>query len=303
MTDQENKAAKSGFVTIVGLPNAGKSTLLNSLVGQKIAITSKKPQTTRGAIRGILNEPEGQIVFVDTPGVNKPADKLDDYMQSEVENSLKGIDAMLLVIDIRRKGPRADALIERLKSTSVPLILVLNKVDSLSREKVFEAINYYRLKADFADIVPVSAKTGRNTDELVKVIFSHLPEGPAYYDEETITDQTERKLVCEIIREKALYSLNEEIPYGLAVVVDRMEYGRRLVKIDATIICERDSHKKILIGKGGDMLREIGSNARYEIQKMLGRKVFLKLWVKVSKKWRESDYLLKDYGYDKSARD
>ena len=291
MTDQENKAAKSGFVTIVGLPNAGKSTLLNSLVGQKIAITSKKPQTTRGAIRGILNEPEGQIVFVDTPGVNKPADKLDDYMQSEVENSLKGIDAMLLVIDIRRKGPRADALIERLKSTSVPLILVLNKVDSLSREKVFEAINYYRLKADFADIVPVSAKTGRNTDELVKVIFSHLPEGPAYYDEETITDQTERKLVCEIIREK------------LAVVVDRMEYGRRLVKIDATIICERDSHKKILIGKGGDMLREIGSNARYEIQKMLGRKVFLKLWVKVSKKWRESDYLLKDYGYDKSARD
>ena len=303
MTDQESKAAKSGFVTIVGLPNAGKSTLLNSLVGQKIAITSKKPQTTRGAIRGILNEPEGQIVFVDTPGVNKPADKLDDYMQSEVENSLKGIDAMLLVIDIRRKGPRADALIERLKSTSVPLILVLNKVDSLSREKVFEAINYYRLKADFADIVPVSAKTGRNTDELVKVIFSHLPEGPAYYDEETITDQTERKLVCEIIREKALYSLNEEIPYGLAVVVDRMEYGRRLVKIDATIICERDSHKKILIGKGGDMLREIGSNARYEIQKMLGRKVFLKLWVKVSKKWRESDYLLKDYGYDKSARD
>lgn len=292
---------RSGFVTIVGLPNAGKSTLLNELVGQKIAITSKKPQTTRGAIRGVLNEPQGQIVFVDTPGVNKPADKLDDYMQSEVESSLKGIDAMLLVVDIRRRSERTNALIDRLKESAVPLILVLNKVDSLPAQKVFEAIDFYRTRADFADIVPVSAKTGRNTDELVKVIFDHLPEGPAYYDEETITDQSERKLVCEIIREKALYNLNEEIPYGLAVVVDRMEYGRKLVKIDATIVCERDSHKKILIGKGGDMLREIGSRARYEIEKMIGKKVYLKLWVKVSRKWRESDYLLKDYGYDKDA--
>ena len=302
MTIQETTDFKSGFVTIVGLPNAGKSTLLNALVGQKIAITSKKPNTTRGAIRGVLNEPEGQIVFVDTPGVNKPADKLDDYMQGEVESSLKGIDAMLLVVDIRRKTGRTDALIERLKGTNVPLILVLNKVDSLATEKVFAAIDYYRTKADFADIVPVSAKTERNLDELVKVLFTHLPNGPAYYDEETITDQTERKLVCEIIREKALYNLSEEIPYGLAVVVDRMEYRRKLVSIDATIICDRDSHKKILIGKGGDKLREIGSSARYEIEKMIGKKVYLKLWVKVSRKWRDSDYLLKDYGYDKEAQ-
>ena len=293
---------KSGFVTIVGLPNAGKSTLLNALVGQKIAITSKKPNTTRGRARGMLHEPEGQIVFVDTPGVNKPVDKLDDYMQGEVESSLKGIDAMLLVVDIRRAGARTDRLIERLNGSSVPLILVLNKIDSLPAEKVFAAIDHYRTKADFADIVPVSAKTGKNLDELVKVIFDHLPVGPPYYDEETVTDQTERKLICEIIREKALYSLEEEIPYGLAVVIDKIQYGRKLVSIDATIICDRESHKKILIGKNGDMLREIGSRARFEIEKMLEKKVFLKLWVKVSKKWRESDYLIKDYGYDKDAQ-
>ena len=293
---------KSGFVTIVGLPNAGKSTLLNALVGQKIAITSKKPNTTRGRARGMLHEPEGQIVFVDTPGVNKPVDKLDDYMQGEVESSLKGIDAMLLVVDIRRSGARTDRLIERLNGSSVPLILVINKIDSLPAEKVFAAIDHYRTKADFADIVPVSAKTGKNLDELVKVIFDHLPVGPPYYDEETVTDQTERKLICEIIREKALYSLEEEIPYGLAVVIDKIQYGRKLVSIDATIICDRESHKKILIGKNGDMLREIGSRARFEIEKMLEKKVFLKLWVKVSKKWRESDYLIKDYGYDKDAQ-
>ena len=293
---------KSGFVTIVGLPNAGKSTLLNALVGQKIAITSKKPNTTRGRARGMLHEPEGQIVFVDTPGVNKPVDKLDDYMQGEVESSLKGIDAMLLVVDIRHGGARTDRLIERLNGSSVPLILVLNKIDSLPAEKVFAAIDHYRTKADFADIVPVSAKTGKNLDELVKVIFDHLPVGPPYYDEETVTDQTERKLICEIIREKALYSLEEEIPYGLAVVIDKIQYGRKLVSIDATIICDRESHKKILIGKNGDMLREIGSRARFEIEKMLEKKVFLKLWVKVSKKWRESDYLIKDYGYDKDAQ-
>ena len=293
---------KSGFVTIVGLPNAGKSTLLNALVGQKIAITSKKPNTTRGRARGMLHEPEGQIVFVDTPGVNKPVDKLDDYMQGEVESSLKGIDAMLLVVDIRRSGARTDRLIERLNGSSVPLILVLNKIDSLPAEKIFAAIDHYRKKADFADIVPVSAKTGKNLDELVKVIFDHLPVGPPYYDEETVTDQTERKLICEIIREKALYSLEEEIPYGLAVVIDKIQYGRKLVSIDAMIICDRESHKKILIGKNGDMLREIGSRARFEIEKMLEKKVFLKLWVKVSKKWRESDYLIKDYGYDKDAQ-
>ena len=199
-------------------------------------------------------------------------------------------------------GARTDRLIERLNGSPVPLILVLNKIDSLPAEKIFAAIDQYRTKADFADIVPVSAKTGHNLDELVKVIFDHLPAGPPYYDEETVTDQSERKLICEIIREKALYSLEEEIPYGLAVVIDKIQYGRKLVSIDATIICDRESHKKILIGKNGDMLREIGSRARFEIEKMLEKKVFLKLWVKVSKKWRESDYLIKDYGYNKDAQ-
>lgn len=299
----DKKKFKSGFVTIVGLPNAGKSTLLNALVGQKIAITSKKPQTTRGRALGVLHEEEGQAVFVDTPGVNKPADKLDEFMQSEVNSALQGIDAMLLVVDIRRKNRYIDSLIERLAGSKQPLILVLNKVDSLPTEKVFEAISLYKDKADFADIVPVSAKTGRNLDELVKVIFDHLPPGPPYYDEETVTDQSERKLVSEIVREKALHNLEQEVPHGLAVVVDKMQFTRKIVNIDATIVCERDSHKKILIGKGGSRLREIGSAARYEIEKLLEKKVYLKLWVKVSKKWRESDYLLKDYGYDKDDRE
>ena len=299
----DKKEFKSGFVTIVGLPNAGKSTLLNALVGQKIAITSKKPQTTRGRALGVLHEEEGQAVFVDTPGVNKPADKLDEFMQSEVSSALQGIDAMLLVVDIRRKNRYIDSLIERLAGSKQPLILVLNKVDSLPTEKVFEAISLYKDKANFADIVPVSAKTGRNLDELVKVIFDHLPPGPPYYDEETVTDQSERKLVSEIVREKALHNLEQEVPHGLAVVVDKMQFTRKIVNIDATIVCERDSHKKILSGKGGSRLREIGSAARYEIEKLLEKKVYLKLWVKVSKKWRESDYLLKDYGYDKDDRE
>ncbi len=299
----EQKEFKSGFVTIVGLPNAGKSTLLNALVGQKIAITSKKPQTTRGRALGVLHEPEGQAVFVDTPGVNKPADKLDEFMQKEVSSALQGIDAMLLVVDIRHKNRHIDSLIERLAGSRQPLILVLNKVDSLPTEQVFKAIDIYKDKADFADIVPVSAKTGRNLDELVKVIFDHLPPGPPYFDEETVTDQSERKLVAEIIREKALHHLEQEVPHGLAVVVDRMEFSRKFVHIDATIICERESHKKIMIGKGGTRLREIGSAARYETEKLLEKKVYLKLWVKVSKKWRESDYLLKDYGYDKENQE
>ena len=299
----DKKEFKSGFVTIVGLPNAGKSTLLNALVGQKIAITSKKPQTTRGRALGVLHEEEGQAVCVDTPGVNKPADKLDEFMQSEVSSALQGIDAMLLVVDIRRKNRYIDSLIERLAGSKQPLILVLNQVDSLPTEKVFEAISLYKDKANFADIVPVSAKTGRNLDELVKVIFDHLPPGPPYYDEETVTDQSERKLVSEIVREKALHNLEQEVPHGLAVVVDKMQFTRKIVNIDATIVCERDSHKKILIGKGGSRLREIGSAARYEIEKLLEKKVYLKLWVKVSKKWRESDYLLKDYGYDKDDRE
>ena len=299
----DKKEFKSGFVTIVGLPNAGKSTLLNALVGQKIAITSKKPQTTRGRALGVLHEEEGQAVFVDTPGVPKPADKLAEFMQSAGTSALQGIDAMLLVVDIRRKNRYIDSLIERLAGSKQPLILVLNKVDSLPTEKVFEAISLYKDKADFADIVPVSAKTGRNLDELVKVIFEHLPPGPPYYDEETVTDQSERKLVAEIVREKALHNLEQEVPHGLAVVVDKMQFTRKIVNIDATIVCERDSHKKILIGKGGSRLREIGSAARYEIEKLLEKKVYLKLWVKVSKKWRESDYLLKDYGYDKDDRE
>ncbi len=303
MIQGTNENFKSGFVTIVGLPNAGKSTLLNALVGQKIAITSKKPQTTRDAIRGVLHTDAGQAVFVDTPGVNKPADKLDEYMQREVESSLTGIDMMLLVVDIRKKHRYIGNLIDRIKDSACPLILVLNKVDSLATKDVFEAIDMYRKMADFADIVPVSAKTGKNLDELIKVIFDHLPKGPAYYDEETVTDQTERQVAAEIIREKALHLLGEEVPYGLAVMIDQMKYRRGLADIQATIICDRESHKKILIGAGGAMIREIGKNARFEIEKMLETQVYLKLWVKVSKKWRQSDYLLKDYGYRKGEQD
>ena len=293
-----NEKYKSGFATLIGRPNVGKSTLMNHLIGQKIAITSNKPQTTRNRIQTVLTTEEGQIVFVDTPGIHKAKNKLGEYMVNIAERSLNEVDVVLWLVEPTTFiGAGERHIIEQLKRVKTPVVLVINKVDMVKREEILPAIDVYRKEYDFADIVPVSARTGDNTDELVKVILKYLPYGPQFYDEDTVTDQPERQIVAELIREKSLHCLNEEIPHGIAVAIDRMKMEKKVMHIDATIICERDSHKGIIIGKQGSMLKKIGSTARYEIEKMLGCRVNLKLWVKVQKNWRDSDYLMKNFGY------
>lgn len=291
---------KSGFVTLIGRPNVGKSTLMNHLIGQKIAITSNKPQTTRNRIQTVLTTEEGQIVFVDTPGIHKAKNKLGEYMVNVAERTLNEVDVVLWLVEPSTFiGAGEKHIIEQLGKVKTPVILVINKVDMVKKEEVFTFIDVYRKEYDFAAIVPVSARSGENTDELVKVIMKYLPYGPQFYDEDTITDQPERQIVAELIREKALHCLNEEIPHGIAVAIDSMKYRRKIVDIDATIICERDSHKGIIIGKQGTMLKKIGSTARFEIERMLDCKVNLQLWVKVKKDWRDSDFLIKNFGYNK----
>lgn len=289
---------KSGFATLIGRPNVGKSTLMNRLIGQKIAITSNKPQTTRNRIQTVLTTEEGQIIFVDTPGIHKAKNKLGEYMVHIAERSLNEVDVVLWLVEPTTFiGAGERHIIDQLKKVKTPVILVINKIDMVKKEELLPAIDTYRKEYDFADIVPVSARSGDNTDELVSVILKYLPYGPQFYDEDTITDQPERQIVAELIREKALHCLNEEIPHGIAVAIDRMKMERKVMHIDATIICERDSHKGIIIGKQGSMLKKIGSTARYEIERMLDCKVNLKLWVKVQKNWRDSDYMMKNFGY------
>lgn len=291
---------KSGFVTLIGRPNVGKSTLMNYLIGQKIAITSNKPQTTRNRIQTVLTTEEGQIVFVDTPGIHKAKNKLGEYMVNVAERTLNEVDVVLWLVEPSTFiGAGEKHIVEQLKRVKTPVVLVINKVDMVKREEVLTFIDAYRKIYDFAAIVPVSARSGENTDELVKVIMKYLPYGPQFYDEDTITDQPERQIVAELIREKALHCLNDEIPHGIAVAIDSMKYRRKIVDIDATIICERDSHKGIIIGKQGAMLKKIGSTARFEIEKLLDCKVNLQLWVKVKKDWRDSDFLIKNFGYTK----
>ena len=289
---------KSGFVTLIGRPNVGKSTLMNHLIGQKIAITSNKPQTTRNRIQTVLTTEEGQIVFVDTPGIHKAKNKLGTYMVNVAERTLNEVDVVLWLVEPSTFiGAGEKHIIEQLKKVKTPVILVINKTDMVKTEDVLLSIEAYRKEYDFAAIVPVSARSGENTDELVKVILQYLPYGPQFYDEDTITDQPERQIVSELIREKALHCLQDEIPHGIAVAIDRMKMEKKLMQIDATIICERDSHKGIIIGKQGAMLKKIGSTARYEIEQLLECRVNLKLWVKVQKNWRDSDYLMKNFGY------
>lgn len=291
---------KSGFVTLIGRPNVGKSTLMNQLIGQKIAITSNKPQTTRNRIQTVLTTEEGQIVFVDTPGIHKAKNKLGEYMVNIAERSLNEVDVVLWLVEPTNFiGAGERHIIEQLKKVKTPVILVINKIDMVKREEILTFIDTYRTEYDFAEIVPVSARSGENSDELVRVIMQYLPYGPQFYDEDTITDQPERQIVAELIREKALHCLQEEIPHGIAVAIDRMKMQNKVMHIDATIICERDSHKGIIIGKGGAMLRKIGSQARREIENMLEMKVNLQLWVKVKKDWRDSDFMIKNFGYDK----
>lgn len=293
---------KSGFVTIIGRPNVGKSTLMNQLIGQKIAITSNKAQTTRNRIQTVYTCEDGQIVFLDTPGINKAKNKLGDYMLMAAERTLNEVDLILWLVEPTTFiGGGEQYIIEKLQNIKTPIFLVINKTDLAGEEDILKAIVAYKDKVNFAEIIPVSALEGTNTEDLVKSIFQYLPEGPMYYDEDTVTDQPERQIVAELIREKALRLLNQEIPHGIAVVIDRMKTRKKgdIVDIDATIICERDSHKGIIIGKQGAMIKEIGSNARMEIENLLDMKVNLKMWVKVKKDWRDSDLLLKNYGYNK----
>ncbi len=293
-----NREHKSGFVTLIGRPNVGKSTLMNCLIGQKIAITSNKPQTTRNRIQTVLTMEEAQIVFVDTPGIHKAKNKLGEYMVNVAERTLNEVDVVLWLVEAAAFiGAGEQHIAGRLKKVNTPVVLVINKIDSVKKEDIAASIVAYRDIYDFSDIVPVSARNGTNTDELLKVVMKYLPYGPQFYDEDTVTDQPERQIVAELIREKALHSLNEEIPHGIAVAIDRMKMKNKIMHIDATIICERDSHKGIIIGKQGNMLKKIGSNARFEIEKMLERQVNLKLWVKVKKDWRDSEFLMKNFGY------
>ena len=289
---------KSGFVTLIGRPNVGKSTLMNRLIGQKIAITSNKPQTTRNRIQTVLTTEEGQIIFVDTPGIHKAKNKLGEYMVNVAERTLNEVDAVLWLVEPTTFiGAGEKHIADQLKKVTTPVILVINKVDSVKKEEVLASIAAYQDIYDFAAIVPVSARSGENTKELLKVVYQYLPYGPQFYDEDTITDQPERQIVAELMSEKALHCLNEEIPHGIAVVIDSMKKKGKVMHIDATIICERDSHKGIIIGKQGSMLKKIGSTARYEIEKMLDMQANLKLWVKVKKDWRDSDFLVKNFGY------
>ena len=290
---------KSGYAAMIGRPNVGKSTLMNRLIGQKIAITSSKPQTTRNRIQTVYTSDEGQIVFLDTPGIHKAKNKLGEYMIKSADGVLKDVDVVLWLVEASDHiGPMDRQIAARLKGLSVPVILVINKIDTVKRDELLKIIDVHRGLCDFAEVVPVSALSGDNTDTLIEQIFKYLPYGMPFFDEDTITDQPERQITAELIREKALKCLDEEIPHGIAVTVERMDYKPDIVHIDATIICEKDSHKGMIIGKQGQMLKKIGSAARYEIERLLDNRVNLKLWVKVKKDWRDSDVLLKNFGYD-----
>lgn len=293
---------KSGFVAIIGRPNVGKSTLMNHLIGQKIAITSKKPQTTRNKIQTVYTCEDGQIIFLDTPGIHKAKNKLGEYMVNVAEQTLKDVDVILWLVEPTTYiGAGEKHIAEQLQKTSLPVILVINKVDTVKKEDILQVIDNYRKLYDFAEIIPASALRGQNTKDIVNSLFKYMPYGPMFYEEDTVTDQPQRQIVAEIIREKALHALDEEIPHGIAVTIEKMRErkGQHIVDIEATIICERDSHKGIIIGKQGSMLKKIGSNARFEIEKMLEERVNLKIWVKVKKDWRDSDTLMKNFGYNK----
>lgn len=294
-----NEKYKSGFAALIGRPNVGKSTLMNCIIGQKIAITSNKPQTTRNRIQTVYTSDEGQIVFVDTPGIHKAKNKLGDYMVNVAKRSIKDVDVVLWLVEPSEYiGAGERHIIEQLANIKTPVILVVNKIDSVKREQLLACIDMYRKQFDFAEVVPVSALKDDNTKTLVEQIMKYLPYGPAMFDEDTVTDQPVRQIAAELIREKALRNMEEEIPHGVAVAIEGMKYGSKIVEIDATIICEKDSHKGIIIGKGGQMLKKIGSLARPEIEDLIGKHVNLKLWVKVKKDWRDSDFLIKNFGYN-----
>lgn len=299
---------RSGYVAIIGRPNVGKSTLMNRIIGQKIAIQSNKPQTTRNKIQTVYTDDRGQLIFLDTPGINKAKNKLGDYMLDVALSSIKDADVILWLVEPSDYIGRGEKyIISELEKLNQPVILAMNKIDTVSKEELIGFVDTYSKAFHFDEIVPVSAAKNDNVDTLVAEIFKYMPYGPMFYDEETLTDQTLKQISAEIIREKALKLLQDEVPHGIAVVIDKYKErtnrnGEPVVDIEATIVCEKDSHKGIIIGRNGEMLKKIGSAARYEIEEMTESKVGLKLWVKVNKEWRNSESKIKNYGYDKSGR-
>ena len=292
---------KSGFVALIGRPNVGKSTLMNHIIGQKIAITSNKPQTTRNKIQTVYTDERGQIIFLDTPGIHKAKNKLGEYMVNVAERTLKDVDVILWLVEASDYiGAGEQHILEVLSEIKKPVILAINMMDALkNQDEVLLIMEKFSKLRDFTEIVPVSALKGVNTGELLKVLYQYLPEGPLYYDEDTVTDQPMRQIAAELIREKALRLLKDEIPHGIAVEIDKMSTRKGgLTDIEATIVCERDSHKGIVIGKGGAMLKRIGTAARKDIEDMMEGQVNLKLWVKVRKEWRDSDIQMKNFGYN-----
>lgn len=296
----DQKTYKSGFITIIGRPNVGKSTFLNRVIGEKIAIMSDKAQTTRNTIQAVLTDDEAQIVFIDTPGIHKPKHKLGDFMVKIAENTLNEVDVILFMINAAEGYGRGDQfIIDRLATIKKPVYLIINKIDQVHPDQLFDLIVEYKDKYPFKEIVPISALEGNNVDHLLSVIKNHLAEGPKYYPDDHITDHPERFIISEFIREKALQLTKEEIPHSLAVVIDKIErQAGEKVQIHATIIIERDSQKGIIIGKQGSMLKKIGIQARKDIERLLGSKVYLNLWVKVQKNWRNRDHYLHEYGYN-----
>ena len=298
---------KSGFVTLIGRPNVGKSTLMNNLIGQKIAITSSKPQTTRNRIQTVYTDDVGQIIFLDTPGIHKAQNKLGEYMDSVAERTLSEVDVVLWLVEPTTFiGKGEQHIAKLLEAAKTPVILVVNKIDTVEKGELLPVIDKYKDIVNFKACIPVSAVTGENKEDLLKTVFDLLPEGPMYYDEDVVTDQAERQITAELIREQTLRRLKDEVPHGVAVMVESMKEEKdtsvrhshkNIMNIEATIFCERDSHKGIIIGKKGAMLKEIGTNARHQISDLLGMKVNLNLWVKVKKDWRNSDSLMKNFGY------
>ena len=292
---------KSGFVTLIGRPNVGKSTLMNHLIGQKIAITSDKPQTTRNRIQTVYTDERGQIIFLDTPGIHKAKNKLGEYMVNVAEHTMSEVDVILWLVEPTTFiGAGERHIAEQLQKVKTPVMLVINKIDTVkNQDEILKFIDAYKDICNFAEIVPVSALKGKNTELVTELIFKYLPEGPQFYDEDTVTAQPMRQIAAELIREKALRLLNDEIPHGIAVTIEKMtERKNGMIDIEANIVCERDSHKGIIIGKGGAMLKKIGTAARVEIENLMDTKVNLQLWVKVRKEWRDSELYMKNYGYN-----
>ncbi len=296
----DKKNYKSGFVSIIGRPNVGKSTLLNHVIGQKIAIMSDKPQTTRNKIQGVYTDDDAQIIFIDTPGIHKPKHKLGDFMMKVAYQTLREVDIVLFVVDAKEGFGKGDQyIIDQLENVKTPVFLVINKIDQIHPDALFETIDLYRTKYDFKEIIPISALQGNNVNTLKEQIIGYLEEGPQYYPADQVTDHPERFVVAELIREKVLHLTREEIPHSIAVAIEQMKprENGNTVYIGATIVVERSSQKGIIIGKQGSMLKEIGKRARTDIESLLGTKVFLELWVKVQKDWRNKASYLRDFGF------